>query len=199
MRRETTSRRNGRKDFGENLAPLRRFLRRQVGRPWDQVFSEIRKACPPNTATTAHIYQHIFDYIVLNVEMRTTTEGLVPFGSRSGGTPYRLTNILYVSQGIVKWAPKRPRNRRAWNARVVSGRHWRMDKRGAADVYHVRRLLDGKWFEVRVAPGRMQESVAEWMSRKGVDSSDNFLSSQLYMLWRPHALDAHLVLVAPVP
>jgi len=29
------------KQLNENLAPLRRFLRSRVGRPWDEVYSEI--------------------------------------------------------------------------------------------------------------------------------------------------------------
>src|SRR5262249_35468799 len=34
------------KEFSDFLAPLRRYLRAQVGRPWDKVYSEIRKAVP---------------------------------------------------------------------------------------------------------------------------------------------------------
>ena len=35
------------KHLNENLAPLRRYLRSQVGRPWDKVFSEIRAKVKP--------------------------------------------------------------------------------------------------------------------------------------------------------
>ena len=32
------------KDFGEHLAPLRGLLHKNVGRKWDDIFSEIRKS-----------------------------------------------------------------------------------------------------------------------------------------------------------
>jgi hypothetical protein len=31
----------GAKQFNENLAPLRRYLERQIGRPWDKIYSGI--------------------------------------------------------------------------------------------------------------------------------------------------------------
>ena len=46
------------KEFSDFLAPLRRFLQAQVGRPWDKVYSEIRKAVPPGLHGS-HLWFHI--------------------------------------------------------------------------------------------------------------------------------------------
>jgi hypothetical protein len=49
----------GSKGFGENLAPLRRFLHRRVGRPWDRVYSEIRARLAPTSTVHLHVLQHL--------------------------------------------------------------------------------------------------------------------------------------------
>jgi hypothetical protein len=46
------------KEFSDFLAPLRRYLYGQVGRPWDKIYSEIRKAVP-NGLHGDHLWMHI--------------------------------------------------------------------------------------------------------------------------------------------
>jgi hypothetical protein len=46
------------KEFSDFLSPLRRYLRGQVGRPWDKIYSEIRKAVP-NGLQGDHLWMHI--------------------------------------------------------------------------------------------------------------------------------------------
>ncbi|MGP1667627.1 MAG: hypothetical protein ACTS5I_17350 [Rhodanobacter sp.] len=55
------------KQLNENLNPLRRFLRAQVGRPWDKVYSEINEHVKVTSAVQAHVRQHIKDFIQLTV------------------------------------------------------------------------------------------------------------------------------------
>ncbi|MFA6049747.1 MAG: hypothetical protein WC761_00895 [Candidatus Paceibacterota bacterium] len=54
------------KTLNENLNPLKNFLRKSVGRKWDDVYSEINSSCPNDSAVNAHIYQHLFSYVELN-------------------------------------------------------------------------------------------------------------------------------------
>jgi hypothetical protein len=56
-----------RKELNENLNPLRRYLRSQVGRVWDVVFSEMCEVMDPRDACQFHIWQHAKD----DVETRT--------------------------------------------------------------------------------------------------------------------------------
>ncbi len=53
------------KEFSDFLAPLRRYLRSQVGRPWDKVFSEIRKAVPAGLHGD-HLWMHIRSMVSTN-------------------------------------------------------------------------------------------------------------------------------------
>jgi hypothetical protein len=55
----------GCKELNENLKPLRRFLERQVARPWNTVFSEI--ACNLRVTSTVqkHVRDHLSDFVRL--------------------------------------------------------------------------------------------------------------------------------------
>lgn len=61
--KQAMSRGRGDKILGENLAPLYRFLKAQVGRPWDKVYSEIREQVRFDSATQLHILQHMKSYV----------------------------------------------------------------------------------------------------------------------------------------
>jgi hypothetical protein len=51
------------KELNENLAPLRRYLDRQVGRPWNKVYAEISAHLRPTNATQQHVRDHLRDYV----------------------------------------------------------------------------------------------------------------------------------------
>ena len=53
-----------RKEFGENLNPLWRYLQKQVGRPWDAVYSEVCENMDRRSAVGAHIFQHLYDFAI---------------------------------------------------------------------------------------------------------------------------------------
>jgi len=53
-----------RKDFGENLSPLWRYLQKQVGRNWDKVYSEICENMDRRSAVGGHIFEHLWGYVV---------------------------------------------------------------------------------------------------------------------------------------
>jgi hypothetical protein len=67
--------RGGFKVLNENLAPLRRYLEAQVGRPWDKIYSEIAaNLCVSNTVQQ-HVRDHIKDFVNLH-----RSPGRWPFG-----------------------------------------------------------------------------------------------------------------------
>jgi hypothetical protein len=70
MRQRTYGERYARKEFGENFMPLLRFLRRCVGRRWDDVYSEIRTCIPKQGTVNAHVYTHLFEFVVRDVVLR---------------------------------------------------------------------------------------------------------------------------------
>ncbi len=60
--------RNG-KYLNENLAPLRRFVMGQIGRPWDKVHAEICEHLRLTSAVQQHVLQHLDDFVVKDVEV----------------------------------------------------------------------------------------------------------------------------------
>lgn len=55
------------KCLNENLAPLLRFLRRRVGRPWNDVFSEICRELDTGSTLKMHVRQHIEDFVITRI------------------------------------------------------------------------------------------------------------------------------------
>ena len=53
--------RGDRKELNENLTPLRRYLERQVGRPWDKVYSEIAAHLRVDNTVQQHVRDHLGD------------------------------------------------------------------------------------------------------------------------------------------
>jgi len=51
------------KQFNEHLSPLRRFLLSRVGRPWNDVFSEICLHLRQDSAIQSHVRDHLWDYV----------------------------------------------------------------------------------------------------------------------------------------
>lgn len=59
-KRESTSRRRGgTKYLRDLLSPLRRFLEGAVGRPWDDVYRELRAGLSPDSLLHMHILEHV--------------------------------------------------------------------------------------------------------------------------------------------
>jgi hypothetical protein len=59
--------RGGSKAFTDLLGPLKRFLRKQVGRPWDLVHSEICAQLRGGFPERPHFLRHVFDYVQRHV------------------------------------------------------------------------------------------------------------------------------------
>ncbi len=60
------SRGRGTKYLNENLAPLRRFLARHAGRPWNAVRSEMNAVLSMRSAVQKHVLDHVRDFVEEN-------------------------------------------------------------------------------------------------------------------------------------
>lgn len=54
------------KAFGENLAPLRGIIVKNVGQYWPKIYSELCRLCDRRSATGQHIFDHLKDFIHIN-------------------------------------------------------------------------------------------------------------------------------------
>lgn len=61
--------RGDRKELNENLAPLRRYLAKQVSRPWNKVYSEIAARLRVDSAVQQHVRDHLRDFVALAPRM----------------------------------------------------------------------------------------------------------------------------------
>jgi hypothetical protein len=55
------------KSLNENLAPLVRFLRKQRGRRWDDVFSEICAGLDSGSTVKMHVRMHLEDFVLVRI------------------------------------------------------------------------------------------------------------------------------------
>lgn len=110
------------KHFNEHLGPLRRFLNSNVGRPWNNIHSEICERIDRGNIVQNHILTHLYQYVVTQVLL---IDG-VPChceGGRSYGEPIDSTwrdrwyvcpksgllrRVVYQSQKRAKAKPASP-------------------------------------------------------------------------------------------
>jgi hypothetical protein len=142
----------GYRSLNENLAPLRRYLRAQVGRPWDKVFSEICANIDRRNTVQQHIHQHIRDFIAIDVGIRdgqrvdlTNRWRFLPSGSG-------ICQELYVDpgSGLVRlnkdynsWRQSAAKRRQREQAEIAA-------RRRTLDGRTLLLLLDDVWFRVEV-------------------------------------------------
>lgn len=143
----------GGRHLNENLAPLRRYLRSQVGRPWRKVYSEISAGIDRRNTVQQHIYQHIDDFIAIDVGLR---DGQLldlradrAFGSKSGA----LRQELYVDPhtGLIRFNKEyRARYRERFERRQQEQAQLVARRRILNDRTVLLRIED-LWFEVTLA------------------------------------------------
>lgn len=139
------------KSLNENLNPLQNFLLGAAGRLWDDVYAEINEACPKDSAVSAHIYEHLFQYVERNPRFSESgdvyrSEG---YWNARPMTSSRIRPQLYIhpDTGILIEAP-REAARISWS------------KKEAAERLKYERKIDGKflvkvkdfWCEAQMKP-----------------------------------------------
>jgi len=51
------------KQLDDHLAPIRRFLHKQVGRPWDKIYSEICSGLRAGHPLRDHLLRHMLEHV----------------------------------------------------------------------------------------------------------------------------------------
>jgi hypothetical protein len=136
--RREPMRRHG-KMLNENLAPLRRFLERRLGRDWNDVHREISATLSLRSAVQKHVLDHLRMIVDCDVIL---VDGRPHHAAARNGKSYPVRE-LYVcprTRRLMRVAPepKRPRRRRS-PERVALG-----DGRQAW-------LIDGIWYAIEFA------------------------------------------------
>lgn len=111
------------KEFSDLLGPLRRYLRAQVGRPWNKVWSEITQTLDSRSLSG----QHIFDHIRWEVEQEAWIgdDGRLFHKRRWGSIELVSGLFVHPASGILCFRPERrrdARSRRFFKARAELNR-----------------------------------------------------------------------------
>jgi hypothetical protein len=132
------------KMLSENLQPLVRYLRSNVGRPWSKVRSEISARISCNSAVQKHVLDHLSDYVSEDVVLDGRSVlvrrwgRLQPLVSRG----WRVYFYVCPRTKLLRLAPVARRKRR--------GAEESPDRR-PLDATHELRRIEGVWYELSFA------------------------------------------------
>ena len=143
------------KCLNENLAPLRRYLGAQVGRPWNDVWAEICAHIRIDNAVQKHVRDHVDDFVAIRTALR---DGKIVISNRYG-SPLPIadcrrpqlyvdptTGILCRKDGGLRTRAHRKQTQAA-KAQLLAAR-----MRTLAPDRQLHLLDDGNWWEITLAP-----------------------------------------------
>jgi hypothetical protein len=157
-------RRGGTKWLNENLAPLRRFLQKRVGRPWNDVHSEIAARLSLNSAVQKHVLDHVREMVELHaviidgVPHHLGTRGLWPISATHRGGWY-----VCPSTALLLRVPRQAREKR---------QRERQPERVVLDEDNEAWRIDGIWYRVRFASvPAMRAQLRDVLLGRGLDEN----------------------------
>ena len=142
------------KTLNENLAPLKRYLFKQVGRPWNKVYSEISEHLRADNPVQQHVRDHLKDFVEINPRCGLTSRYSI-LGKELWWQP------LYVhpDNGLLCRTDQHPARRAA---RIVEANKPKPEiDRVKVTTELELRLIDGLWYEVQMAPIPQPEYISE--------------------------------------
>lgn len=150
-RRHVAVTRTKTKWLNENLQPLKRYLGRQLGRPWSEVYSEISEHLAPGHTVKEHVRGHLADFVA-QIAIGRDGEWLA-HSSHFGLTKAVWLQPYYVDpvDGLLKDSTKH------WKKLGVDRFPWKRRKPKADP--NLRKLSDGRefrciegiWYEISYA------------------------------------------------
>ena len=138
------------KSLNENLRPLARYLERQIGRPWDKVYSEMRAVIDGRNPIQRHILEHLSQYVA--VHTRVVDDQLIDLGRQFLGLR-RVWQPLYVDPrtGLLRGNPDELSWRRTYRERQLAKDRARAQVWREVSAFRQLHRVDGCWFEVDIA------------------------------------------------
>jgi len=140
----------GYRGLNENLRPLQRFLRSQVGRPWNKVYSEIARIIDRRNTVQQHVYQHLEDFIAVKVAWQDDRlVDLAAYGGIAG-----LSQELYVDPRTGLLCLNKDYRSRGQKRRERAAAHEAEADARQRIIDHLTQLhlIEGEWYEIRFAP-----------------------------------------------
>jgi hypothetical protein len=127
------------KYLNEYFPPLEGFLRKNVGRPWDKVNSEIRALLSPCSTTQKHVLDHLYrDFVETSPIWIDGKPHASNFGYDGKPYPIREGRFYVDTHGLLKAAKKAKKLPR-----------YKPEARKSINDYEEYRQINGLWFWVR--------------------------------------------------
>ena len=155
-----------RKQFGENLAPLARFVESKVGKNWDKVYSEICEFCDKSGAVSGHIFEHLWDWVI--PAKRVFFKDGKPWENSSWGGPRKIEtyrfNQFYVcpKDGTLKRAPTTS-VKPSWKEREETKRNSSL-KSLSDNKYLSKDSSSGLWYVIELKEQEYKTRTITWPS-----------------------------------
>jgi hypothetical protein len=111
-----------RKWFSDLLGPLKRWLQSQVGRPWNEVYSQACAVIKPDSIIRAHVKTHLLQFVERNTLMHEGNVCVLDTGYLGKPVPvlascrYRSLFFVHPETGLLLPSPRL--SKRAWRART---------------------------------------------------------------------------------
>lgn len=112
-----------RKGLTDLLGPLKRWLQSQVGRPWNDIYSEACAVIKPDSVIRAHVKTHLLQFVereafmhdgkVCVLEIGYRGRGVIPLEEQRGNC-YRNLFFVHPETGLLCVVPRK--SRAAWRA-----------------------------------------------------------------------------------
>ena len=129
-----------RKQLNEYLTPLVRYLKKNCGRPWDKIYSEICENMDRRGVVQDHIFQHLFDYVERNPVFKNGKPHSTGYG---GLYPlYKNGWTFYIDKCGALREPKEKRP--PWR---IEENNPNIIKTKDSSVFFLKREGDGTWFK----------------------------------------------------
>ena len=142
------------KEFSDLLGPLKRYLVRQVNRPWGKVWSEITANLKADNPAQRHVLGHVHDFVATKTSIR---DGAVWIAERWGHL-MRLDEswhaLLYVDPrtGILRRNKHHKRHGQRQRERLAAEARKRAHRMREISADLQLHYLRECWWEIRLAP-----------------------------------------------
>lgn len=139
------------KEFTDVLSPLRGFLEKNVGRPWNDVHSELCKGLDRRSVTGQHVFTHLWQYVERYTVLVDGEVKVLNHWSGNYVDPNHNDFYIHPQTGILCTNPEMGWSYRAYQKRRPADKDvdrieiWVSDDGMSGADYQ---RLNGLWFEV---------------------------------------------------
>lgn len=148
-----------RKQFNENLNPLKGWLRSAIGKQWDKSYSELREKFDARSTINQHILEHLWDYIETHafvIDGKVMCHVRYAYGSEDRIVPIKQGHKDYYvcpKDGTLKVSNRVPRKAQK-QAREIAQAEAKAKVFRVLNAHQHLRFENGVWFvfEVKDVP-----------------------------------------------